>query len=520
MIYRLIVLILNLLPLMIFPQGLYQVHVKQERSVGINLITGDTIKATEYIFPEQIRGFIADSGSGIVTVKLQKTNPKNDVIKPTGYLLLYDINKNLFKGMREINYLTDSLFKCNSGFVHSMPDKSNYRSFITDGKSYSIKNNIVYIGQKSDLGLGYHTLAMNEISNTLEGVRLTDGKVLWERELARVFGWNDVFYLNDSVLMVVASGLHAINVNNGKGWSYYTKTGIPDIKKQLTDLIVRFSYSYFTGMFLEPTDQTVTSGLVSNVVIDENKIYFAAVGKVVCLDNRSGRVLWIYKYPEKLSSKSKLFIQDGKLILINSGLAKTSSGPVLFGKPFISAIEPETGKGIYLYYPENGTSKLLDYRIVGKRMFVLSDQSISEYFWEDGKVVRTRTINTDKFTDPMSFPESEIFVASEDSSGGFVKIDCNTQLLVQDGNGQILLLNSEIQTIKSFKKEDVYQRLAFVNGISFLTNGKDIMILDRSNNIIANLWISDGITLLDNKLYANEGRSLYVIDLSSAVRFE
>lgn len=520
MINKLLIVIMIFLPLMIFPQGIYQVDIRQNRPVGKNLRTDEIIVATEYIFPDHIKSFFVDSAFGIVTMKLQKIDPKKSWENPAGYLMLYDMNKNLLKGTRKINYLTDSLIQCNSGFIHSMPDKSTYRSFKGNGNSYSTKNNMVFVSQESDLGLGYRSLAMNQMNNTIQGIKLTDGKVLWEKELTRAFGWNDAFFLNDTVLIIVASGLHTIDVHNGKGWSYFTKTGIPDYKKQLTDLILKSSYYYFSGLILAPMDQYVTSGMVSNVVIEGNDIYFASVGRVVRLDKRTGKVIWYYKFPDELSGKSKLFKQDGKLIMINSGIAESSSGPVLYGKPFIAAIEPETGAGIYMYYPEDGTNQLIDYRIRGENMIVLSNQMIFEYSWKVGKVIHAKNINPDKYNGMTCFHDSELFVSSKDSSGGFIHVEGTTQLLVQTDKNQILVFNQNLQVINCLEAADVYRRFEYERGICFITNGKEIVILDSSYNTLAEIRLSVNYILSDHKLYATEGQSLYVVDLTNAIGIE
>jgi len=45
---------------------------------------------------------------------------------------------------------------------------------------------------------------------------LKNGNVIWQRDLNREYGWNDVFYTNDSTMIVVAAGLHAINIKTGR----------------------------------------------------------------------------------------------------------------------------------------------------------------------------------------------------------------------------------------------------------------------------------------------------------------
>src|SRR5690606_1196566 len=76
--------------------------------------------------------------------------------------------------------------------------------------------------------IGSKIQASKSKENMLEGIDLITGKPIWQREISREYSWNDVFYLNDSILLIAAAGLHTLNIFDGTGWDYNTITGKKD----------------------------------------------------------------------------------------------------------------------------------------------------------------------------------------------------------------------------------------------------------------------------------------------------
>lgn len=74
-------------------------------------------------------------------------------------------------------------------------------------------------------GLGYIKTYLSGHYNVLQGINLSDGKVLWKKEVNRELGWNEYFMLNDSTILISACGLNIFNINSGKGWQYKAQTG-------------------------------------------------------------------------------------------------------------------------------------------------------------------------------------------------------------------------------------------------------------------------------------------------------
>lgn len=63
----------------------------------------------------------------------------------------------------------------------------------------------LYVGYKFKSSTGY--------SNELERIDIKNGNAVWRRNLNRDYGWNDVFYTNDSNMILFNAGLHATCFN-------------------------------------------------------------------------------------------------------------------------------------------------------------------------------------------------------------------------------------------------------------------------------------------------------------------
>jgi len=80
-------------------------------------------------------------------------------------------------------------------------------------------NFIYFANSKYNVGMAYQFLydgGDGHYTNEFMGMDLLKGRLKWKRNINRAYGWNDYFYLNDSTLMVVAAGLHTININTGE----------------------------------------------------------------------------------------------------------------------------------------------------------------------------------------------------------------------------------------------------------------------------------------------------------------
>lgn len=123
------------------------------------------------------------------------------------------------------------------------------------------------------MGLGYKfTQASGNNMHDLLGIDLNSGRTLWSRNVPRGGGWNDLFFLNDSTLMLVAGGLHSIHMKTGRGWSHMAVTAKEDYKGVAATNAVGLGVGLLTGTYFY-RGPNVVYDLVSNTIIDSLHIY-------------------------------------------------------------------------------------------------------------------------------------------------------------------------------------------------------------------------------------------------------
>lgn len=223
--------------------------IHNEKVVGKNLKTNADIKDIEYVFPERIDHFYIDSLSKLLTIQLRGITGNEKYLKSSGNVLLYDlVNKNV-KWSQKINYSKESIEQQADMMIRAEANRS-YGMNIENGENkWDIPNRINYVDAKQNIGIGYKCKSFAGF-NTLEGINLETGAILWKKELngeyawnanySQIYMWDGAFHLNDSLVIIVVRGLHAMNLKSGKGWDYVATTTTFDFKGYIGD----FSFEY------------------------------------------------------------------------------------------------------------------------------------------------------------------------------------------------------------------------------------------------------------------------------------
>ncbi|MBK7184129.1 MAG: hypothetical protein IPH89_15110 [Bacteroidetes bacterium] len=248
--------------------------ITNERTFGKNTINNSEIKGIDYIFPDRIHGTYYDSYSGLLTAQLRGLSKNGKWMDNTGKVVQYDLKNKKSLWDKKIVYTTTSLQQFRNTIIYSIANKSICVDATSGEEIWKVKNNIYYVDANKKIGIGYKFKTSTGYTNLLEGIDLSNGNVIWQRELNREYGWNDIVSLTDSTLLVVASGLHKINLNTGKGWDHTMKTGKKDYKGNIAANAIGVAAGLLTGTFLMSTGHNLVRDLVSNTIVDSNFIYF------------------------------------------------------------------------------------------------------------------------------------------------------------------------------------------------------------------------------------------------------
>ena len=211
---------------------------------GTNCVQNTEIQATEYMFQERIDKFNIDTASGTVAVHLRGLSKNGKYLNNSGSFVLYDLKTQMPLWSRKINFQTENIELVGSQVLLLRPGKVTGLNMATGAEMWTGKNRIYFADKENGIGVGYKFNSLNPTSDNLEGIDLQTGNTIWNRDVDRTYGWNDIQRLNDSVLLITSAGLHAVNLKTGEGWDYKTPTG----KKQTGEAVAKGVGSVLLGV--------------------------------------------------------------------------------------------------------------------------------------------------------------------------------------------------------------------------------------------------------------------------------
>ena len=101
-------------------------------------------------------------------------------------------------------------------------------------------------------------------------------------------------------------------------------------------------YGYYV-----PADNNTITGLTSNILPQDSVYYWADREQISCVDTALN-VVWQKEFPDVKASRSMLFMQDGKLFMLNYGYGlREGRSRKKYGRPFIACYDPQNGEELF-----------------------------------------------------------------------------------------------------------------------------------------------------------------------------
>lgn len=491
---------------------------KNKVSIGeLNHLDKDII-ADKYIFTEEVFKVDIGSSENLYLVQLRNSKKKSNNYKTKGKLVVLEFNRMAVKWSQTIDYRKENLsnfetevVKCDGIF--------SYKLNIEDGTPlWKVATTISLESYENNILMGYRINPLEKDISTFQGISKNTGNILWQREIDNKFGWNEYKFLSDSVMLVVASGLHSINLKSGIGWNYHAVTGKRNYAGTITQVALGVAFGVLTGYYfvMIPREADIVGDIVSNVILDNSSVYLASRDSIFNIQESSGKKIWSSPLPENLASKSSIFIQDSLLYMINYGYAIRNSTPINFGHPFFAAYNTRTGDQEYLYKFKSKKDIVIDYKLNDEgNITIISKDQIHKFSAKSGDIVSTFEVDPYKYGEIQSFVSEDYFVLREDSS--FVRlIDVDKEKLwVCSNNGLILGLNKDYEIANHYRKDKLFLKSLCYEDLVFLKNKEETIIIDKNNKRIANIDLSEDAFIKGDMLYDYSEKGLFVVDLKN-----
>ena len=491
-----------------------------EKVLGKNLIDSSDIKGFEYIFPDKIHETFLDTTTGFLTVQLRGVSKNGKWLDNTGNIVQFDIKNQKVLWSKKIAYQTSNLQQFSNTMIYTIANKSYCLDCNTGNELWEVKNNIYFVDPIDNIGIGYKFKNSTGYSNELEGIDLKNGNVIWQRDLNREYGWNDVFYINDSTMIVVAAGLHAINTRTGKGWDYNTITGKEDYTETAVANAVGAVAGVLTGTFVMSTGHNLVRDLVSNALTDSSNIYFASKEQLVKIDKQSGEIIWKFPFSNDLASKSSIFINDSAIFMINKGMAFMGYRQLDFGKPFFAAIDKQSGKQLFLSLINAKDDPILSYQVQNREIFFVFKNRIAKYSMVTGDLISEKDFPNDNFGELKYFVGNQVFITNLNGDLISLRQSDSTKVFVFTSLNKTLSIDNDLNISKTIEYDDLSIYYLKTEEFKFIANDKKTLIINNAGQRIAEIDATSNAFMIGNTLYDTQDNSFKTIDLSEIIKKE
>jgi len=500
-----------------FPQPTSQVVIN-DITIGKNNILQSEIIAKEYAFEKRIYHSYIDSITGYATLELRKLSKNGKILGINGLIIVFDLNTKTIKWTQKIDYSTSSLKQYNDILIFSKGNKTT-RLNLEDGSSmWEIKNDFYHVDVPNKIAIGYKNTGFAGNVNTLEGIDLTNGTILWSKELKRDFGWNKIKRLNDTDIIIVAGGLHKLNIKNGLGWDFETVTGKKDYTETVVKNVGGIALGLLTGTYLVTTGSNLVSDVISNTIIDSTKIYMASKEELACLNIDNGTTIWNYKLPDDSTSKSSLILQDSSLILINQGCALFRNKIIDFGEPFILKIDKKTGKEVFFKTLNQKDNPIYDYSIKNDSVLALFKNQLRTYSLHDGMNGKEKSFNNETYGELKFFVGKNVYKKVQNPDLNYITIKDSVNYFVQTNKDKTLKIDKNFNITDEYVYEDLYFKHTTYNNYTLLNNNDTTIILDNNYKQVAELNVSFYSKIFNDTLYEIKDNTLIEINLNQFLK--
>lgn len=506
------VCIISIISLPIFAQSEYLI-LTNEQDIGKNNLTQKEIVAKEYLFPERIHTTYIDTAANCITVHLRGTTKNGKYLNSNGDIVVYDLAKNQRKWSKSINYQQSQIEQHSNLMIQTAADKSFCLNSETGASLWEVKNTLNYVDPFQKKGFGYRLNLLSSDDNTLEGIDLTNGKIIWRREISREYGWNDIVHLNDTTVIVAAAGLHIINVNNGTGWDYDAVTGTKDYTAAEAANVAGLALGVLTGTFVLSTGYNLVRDVVSNVLIDSTSIYFASKDKISCLD-LAGQVKWSSPLLSHLVSKSSIFKRDSIIYMINKGFAFMGNRQLDYGTPFIAAFDAKTGRQIFLSTMNGFKDQINAFDMQNGTVSIVFKDRVSNYSMLDGSLLIEKSFDTQTYGELNYFIGKQVY-RKVDSAFINLALSDTAKRYLYTKTGKTLVLDDRFDVVNQLDYNQLYVCYLSNGDHRFIANDSETVVLDGNNTVVANLDISRRSMKIGSKVYNVREKSFVEVDMQA-----
>ena len=197
------------------------------------------------------------------------------------------------------------------------------------------------------------------------------GKIIWKAPGHEWVGYREQYY-NDDWYYIIAEGIHALDLEEGKKWEYLISNSYTNVAKEVAIQSGLFCLSLLGGGTIYRSYQPdITMNMNSAPLFDDGDLYFAARDKIICLDKLTGKLQWESLVDPELESMNLYNISDKEIVLVGMGKKILKYILEKSDPPTIRIIQKSDGKITGLFSLED-EAIVQDFDYTDENLFLLT----------------------------------------------------------------------------------------------------------------------------------------------------
>jgi outer membrane protein assembly factor BamB len=473
-------------------------------NVGLSALSTDSLFTKTVHLPYPLWQAVADTAYEQVLFSTRQKGENNEEV----YL-----NKG---GFGSLNTRGDTVRWMNETALYDIQLPGANLVVSNDARSIKFNRRLGYDEQRFPSRLIYVNAQMNAAlyyekeSDSLRCADLQTGDKKWCALIPRAGNWSDHVLLNDSVLIIAASGLHAVDLKRGLLWTIQARTSVVNDGALVYSRARNTTIKGIGNPVLTAVNDTLVNQLSSNILIQNNRIYFASKDDLMCID-ANGKVIWKNNLSDYDLAKTRLSPLDTGFLLVNFGLAVHSGNLVIWGTPFLLMADPVSGL-LTDQYDLSEIDNLSDF-MIGKRGLSFGGKTlITEVKPSSGQVKNRIPLGVFKYGEFVEFINGDDYYVMKE--GFYVPlnfIDDNLVYFLADNNKIYGLDGASL--IYEYHFTELFKFAGRMGDRNLLQGLDQTIITSRSFEPLATLNLSEKFVVCGKKIYFLQNEKIHIFNM-------
>ncbi|MCI1681383.1 MAG: hypothetical protein LKI39_02380 [Bacteroides sp.] len=501
-------------------------HAQSSSTVTIGTkVDGSELTATLYSLPQRVETFSISNSGDYLCINFRETTKSGKYLKNKGEIGFYDLKSKKLLWKKPINYNTTAAYCLSNGILLSTGGKTILLDKEKGEKVWETKAYPVSIDDSLGLLLGYKSIK----SNVLEAINLKDGTEQWKQKIPHQYGWSQILDIEHNKRLIIADDMHKLDLKTGELLTYSGKPGAIDTQSILLLSLASvggamigatMSGGTYYYNYVPTTSSNVITGLTSNILQKDSCYYWADKHQVSCLDTTL-KAIWKTEFPDVKASHSRLFMQDGKLYLLNYGFGfyGGGSGRKKYGRPFIACYDPKSGKQLFFNQLSVKKDMIEDALHTKDALYMLFDDGMAYQELQDS-VVNIVPWNIKEHGKLQGMLPDTLYL-SDPKEKTFSPLAFDGEYcLVYNDQGKIYEINKELAISNEYPLNLIYSPCIRLKDYLCINSRNDYWFIHKLGMPVAHLNFDfrKG-KVVDNKLLLLTGdNKLVFLDLDKAVQ--